>query len=151
MTRIQLNIFYSRVLHSVFFRQFQECDDVQNVTHIHARPHSHTAYSAYTYIYCTYIRYVRGRIAFHNITCWQSRHTEWFQIPYLGSCPPSIDWKISQVGSAKCLASLIWEPVFFEIYTGLLEFGLKLIVFFFSEKYANFIHRQGTTDYKVHG
>ena len=86
-----------------------------------------------------------------DITCWRSRHTAWFQIPYLGSCPPLIDWKISQVSSAKCLASLIWEPIFFQIYTGSLEFGFKLIVLFFSEKYANFIHRQGTTDYKVHG
>ena len=34
-----------------------------------------------------------------NITCWQSRHTEWFQIPYLGSCPPLIGkyhWSIWQ-------------------------------------------------------
>ena len=74
MTRIQLNIFYSRVLHSVFFRQFQECDDVQNVTHIHARPHSHTAYSAYTYIYCTYIRYVRGHIAFQRFASTDTKH-----------------------------------------------------------------------------
>ena len=64
-------------------------------------------------------------------TRWQSRHTTWFQIPYLGSCSPSIDRKISQVSSAKCLASLIQEPIFFQIYMGLLEFGFKLIVFFF--------------------
>ena len=63
-----------------------------------------------------------------NITCWQSRHTAWFQIPYLGSCPPSIDRKISLISSAKCL---IREPVFFQIYTGSLEFGFKLVVFFF--------------------
>ena len=54
-----------------------------------------------------------------NITCWQSRHTAWFQIPYLGLCPPSTDWKIS-------LISLI----FFQIYMGSLEFGFKLIIFF---------------------
>ena len=67
-----------------------------------------------------------------NITRWQSRHTAWFQIPYhLGSCPPSIDQKISLISSAKCLGSLIREPVFFQIYTGSLEFGFKLVVFFF--------------------
>ena len=43
------------------------------------------------------------------------------------------------------MASLIREPIFFQIHRGLLEFGFKLIVFFFSEKYANFIHRQGST------
>ena len=68
-----------------------------------------------------------------NITRWQSRRNAWFQIPYLGSCPPSIDRKISMISSAKCLASLIviWEPIFFQISTGLLELGFKLIVFFF--------------------
>ena len=50
-----------------------------------------------------------------NITRWQSRHTGRFQIPYLGSCPPSIDWKISLINLAKCLASLIREPIFFQI------------------------------------
>ena len=63
-----------------------------------------------------------------NITRSQSRHTAWFQIPYLGSCPPSIYRKISLISSAKCLASLIREPIFFQIYTGSLEFGFKLIV-----------------------
>ena len=53
-----------------------------------------------------------------NITRSQSRHTAWFQIPYLGLCPPSIDRKISLISSAKCLASLIREPIFFQIYTG---------------------------------
>jgi len=67
-----------------------------------------------------------------NITRWQSRHTGWFQIPHLGSCPPaSIDRKISLISSAKCLVSLIREPVFFQIYTASSEFGFKLIVFFF--------------------
>ena len=66
-----------------------------------------------------------------DITCWQSRHTTWFQIPYLGSCPPSIDQKISQFSLAKCLASLIRELIFFHIYTGSLEFSFKLIIFFF--------------------
>ena len=70
-----------------------------------------------------------------NITCWQSRHTAWFQIPYLGSCPPLLDRKISLIRSAKCLASLIWEPIF-QIYKGSLEFGFKLIVFFFSKFYS---------------
>ena len=65
------------------------------------------------------------------ITRWQSRHTACFQIPYLGSCPLSTDWKISLISSAKCLASLIREPIFFQIYTGSLEFGFKLFVFFF--------------------
>ena len=66
-----------------------------------------------------------------NITRWQSRHTAWLQIPYLGSCPPSIDRKIPLISLAKCLAGLIREPIFFQIYTGLLEFSYKLIVFFF--------------------
>ena len=68
-----------------------------------------------------------------QFTCWQSRHTGWFQIPYLGLCPLLIDQKISLISSAKCLASLIVirEPIFFQIYTGSLEFGFKLIVFFF--------------------
>ena len=66
-----------------------------------------------------------------NIARWQSRHTAWFQIPYLGSCPPSIDRKISLISSAKCLASLIQEPIFFQVYAGSLKFGFKLIVFFF--------------------
>ena len=69
-----------------------------------------------------------------NITRWQSRHTGWYQIPYQGSCPPSIDWKISLISLAKCLASLIQEPIFFQIYTGSLEFGFKLIVFFFRKR-----------------
>ena len=43
------------------------------------------------------------------------------------------------------------KPIFFQIYTGLLDFCFKLIIFFFSEKYANFIHRQGATDCKAHG
>ena len=81
----------------------------------------------------------------------KGRHARWFQIPYLESCPPSIDWKISLISLAKCLASLIREPIFFQIHTGPLEFGFKLIVFFFSEKYANFIHRQGVTNYKANG
>ena len=86
-----------------------------------------------------------------NITHWQSG---WFQIPYLGLCPPSIDWKISLISLAKYLASLIWEHIFFQIYTDLSKFGFTLIVFFsFSEKYANFIHRMGSTVYdcKTHG
>ena len=66
-----------------------------------------------------------------NITCWQSRHTAWFQIPYLGSL--SIDRKISLISLAKCLASLIRESIFFQIYMGLLDFGFKLIVFFFQK------------------
>ena len=57
---------------------------------------------------------------------------------YLGSCHPSIDQKISLISLAKCLASLIWEPIF-QIHTGSLEFGFKLIVCFS----RNFIHRQG--------
>ena len=68
-----------------------------------------------------------------NITHWQSRYTVWFQILYLGSCPLSINWKISLISSEKCLASLIHEPIFFQMYMGLLEFGFKLIVFFFWE------------------
>ena len=68
-----------------------------------------------------------------NITHRQRRHTAWFQIPYLGSCPPSIDQKLSLISSAKCLASLIREPVFFQIYTGSLEFSFKLIVIFFQK------------------
>ena len=43
--------------------------------------------------------------------------------------------------SGQSVASLIREPIFFQIHTGSLEFGFKLIVFFFSVKYANFIHR----------
>ena len=67
-----------------------------------------------------------------NITRWQSRHSGWFQIPYLGSCrSPSIDRKISLISSAKCLASLIREPIFFQIYTDSLELGFRLIVFCF--------------------
>ena len=66
-----------------------------------------------------------------SFTRWQSRHTVWFQIPYLGSCPPWIDRKISLISLAKCLASLIRDPIFFQIYMGLLEFGFKLIIFFF--------------------
>ena len=50
-----------------------------------------------------------------DITRWQSRHSGWFQIPYLGSCAPSIDRKISLISSAKCLASLLREPVFFQM------------------------------------
>ena len=86
-----------------------------------------------------------------NITRWQSRHTAWLQIPYLGSCPPSIDRKIPLISLAKCLAGLIREPIFFQIYTGLLEFSYKLIVFFFSQKYANFIHKQSATKCKAQG
>ena len=66
-----------------------------------------------------------------NIARKQSRHTAWFQFPYLASCPPSIDRKISLISPAKCLVSLIREPIFFQIYTGSLQFGFKLIVFFF--------------------
>ena len=54
-------------------------------------------------------------------------------VPNFISCPPLIDWKISQIGSANCLASLIREPGFFQIYTGALEFGFKLIIFFFQK------------------
>ena len=90
-----------------------------------------------------------------NITRWQSRHTAWFQIPYLGSCPPSIDQKIPLISSAESLASLIREPIFFQICAASLEFGFKLIVFVFvfcvCEKYSSFINRQGATDYKAHG
>ena len=78
-----------------------------------------------------------------NITRWQSRHSGWFQIPYLGSCPPSIGRKISLIISAKCLSSLIREPIFFQIYTGLLEFGFKLIVCFFSAKVCEFYSQTG--------
>ena len=76
----------------------------------------------------------------HNITHWQSRHTAWFQIPYLGLCPPSTDWKISLISSAKCLASLIREPIFFQIYTGLLDFCFKLISFFSFLFYRKSMH-----------
>ena len=87
-----------------------------------------------------------------DITRWQSRHVGWFQIPYLGSCPLSIDQKRSLISSAKCLASLTREPIFFQIHTDSLEFGFKLIVFLFlGERYANFIHRQGASNYKAHG
>ena len=41
--------------------------------------------------------------------------------------------KVSLISPAKCLASLIREPIFFQIYTGSLEFGLKLIVSFGGE------------------
>ena len=74
---------------------------------------------------------------FHNLLplskFWYYTQTAWFQIPYLGSCPPSTDRKLSLISSAKCLASLIREPIFFQIYTGLLEFSFKLIVFFFQK------------------
>ena len=63
-----------------------------------------------------------------DITRWQSRHAGWFHIPYLGSCPPSIDWKISLFRTAKCLASLIREPIFFQIHADSLEFSFN---FFF--------------------
>ena len=62
-----------------------------------------------------------------NITCWQSRHTGWFQIPYL--CPLSIDQKISLISSAKCLASLIREPICFQLYMGSTKFSFKWIIF----------------------
>ena len=68
-----------------------------------------------------------------DITRWQSRYTAWFQIPHLGSCPPSVDQNISLISLAKCLASLIREPIFFQIYTGSLEFGF-IFFFFFSWK-----------------
>ena len=68
-----------------------------------------------------------------DITHWQSRHTGWFQIPYLWLCPSLTDRKISLISSANCLASLIREPIFFQIITGLMEFGFKLIVFFFQK------------------
>ena len=41
--------------------------------------------------------------------------------------------------------------VLYGFYTGSLEFGFKLFLVVFLEKYANFIHRQGATDYKVYG
>ena len=69
-----------------------------------------------------------------DITHWQSRHAGWFQILYLGSCPLSIDRKISLISSEKCLASLIWEPIFFQIQMGSLEFGFKLIGVFSFQK-----------------
>ena len=42
-------------------------------------------------------------------------------------------------------------PDLYGFYTGSLEFGFKLFLVVFLEKYANFIHRQGATDYKVYG
>ena len=39
--------------------------------------------------------------------------------------------KISLISSAKCLASLIQEPIFFQIYKGSLEFSFRLFIFFF--------------------
>ena len=82
-------------------------------------------------MFCFWFRSLYLWINSDNITRWQSRHTAWFQIPYLGSCPPSTDRKISLISSAKCLTSLIQEPIFFQVYAGSLKFGFKLIVFFF--------------------
>ena len=54
-------------------------------------------------------------------------------------------WSVSQY--MRFLASLIWRPIFFQIYT--VRFQINHFHFF--EKYANFIHRQGATGYKAHG
>ena len=44
-----------------------------------------------------------------NNTRWQSRHTAWFQILHLGSCPPLTDRKISLISLAKCLQILFTD------------------------------------------
>ena len=37
-----------------------------------------------------------------------------------------------------------------DLYNGFVRIQFQIICFLFSEKYANFIHIHGTTDYKAH-
>ena len=79
------------------------------------------------------------------------RHIGLFQILFVGSCPLSVGWKISVISlgrymisgqsdtetnsSSRCSSFRIWFQINYHS----------------SEKYANFIHRQSATDYKVQG
>ena len=87
-----------------------------------------------------------------NIICWQTWHTGSFQIPCLGSCPLLTNQKILLISLTKYMisgqsdteADLIPDPYRF------VWIRFQINHFCFSEKYADFIHRQGASDYKVH-
>ena len=85
--------------------------------------------------------------------CWQTRHTGSFQIPCLWSCPLLTDLKLSlsslaryaisgQSGTDSKSSSSLYRFV---------RILLQINHHHSSQKYANFIHTQGATNYKMHG
>ena len=76
-----------------------------------------------------------------NITSWQSRHTAWFQIPNLGSCPPSFDRKLSLISSAKCLASLIRGTNLLPDLYGFVRIWFQIVFFFRKSMWILFTDR----------
>ena len=77
------------------------------------------------------------------------------QIPCLGSGPPSTNRKILLVSLAKyaivCSGQSDTEIDLLPDLQGFIWIRFQINHFCFSEKYANFIHRQRSTIYKAHG
>ena len=70
-----------------------------------------------------------------NIICWQTTYTGSFQIPCLGSCPPSTNWKILLISLAKYAISGQFNTET-DFLPGLYEFvwtGFRLIIFIFQK------------------
>ena len=88
-----------------------------------------------------------------NIIHWQTRHTGLFQTPRLRSCPLSTNRKILLISLTKYAISgqsdTETNPLP-DLYV-FVWIRFQINYFCFSEKYANVIHRQGTTNYKVCG
>ena len=82
-----------------------------------------------------------------------TKHIGLFQIPFLKSCPLLIDQKISLISLARCTISGQSDSDTETDSTSRYSFfriGFQ-INYRSSERYINFIHRQGTANYKVQG
>ena len=80
-----------------------------------------------------------------------TRHIGLFQILFLGSCLLSIDRKIPLVSLAMdAISGQSDTETEFSFRYGFIRIQFQ-INYHSSEKYANFIRRQGDTDYKAQG
>ena len=74
--------------------------------------------------------------------------------PFLGSCPLLIDWKLSLISLARCmcfLARRVWRLILLP-GMGLLGFSITILLPGMGLLgFSITIHRQGATEYKVHG
>ena len=82
-----------------------------------------------------------------------ARHTGSFQIPHLWSCPLSTNLKLSLSSLARYAISgrSGTDSKSFSSLFRFVRIWLQINHHHSSQKYANFIHTQGATDYKMHG
>ena len=99
----------------------------------------------------TLSKYANKDIFIYDDTDSMTTHTGLFQILFLGSCPPSTDWKLSLISLARYVIS---GQTYMET-SSLSRYDFIMIRFQINyhslEKHANFILRQGATNCKVQG